>query len=242
MIKTRLRLIENGWSARYWLLCKVGVIIGLLFCILMFVFLYLEYRRGKIEQEIVESLLSKSPLGSADVDSQDSLCYRFYSILGISRPVNYIFLKGNQIHDNNLKELVSLPHLTLISIDQCPITDQGVKEIAKVQTLESLNLFFCDNITDVSLEYLGTAKSLEDLDISTNSKQLTGRSIHCLSELPNLEKLSLYSCVGVSDDAVESLSLLKHLVNLDIRGTLISKEGAKRLCSELPKTLILTDY
>ena len=85
-------------------------------------------------------------------------------------------------------------------------------------------------------------RSLEALDIGAFAPKITGHNIQSLSALPNLGTLNLVDCLEISDDAVEPLASLKHLDHLDIRGTSISEEGAKRLERALPNTMVLTDY
>lgn len=200
------------------------------------------YRQGRIEQDIVADLLSKSPAGAADVDIQPVWYGRLYQTLGIRRPFTSLFLDGDQLKDDDLEKLNALRHLTLLSLDRCVITDEGVKHIAKVRTLESLTLFGCDNITDNGIVLLSTIPSLSALGITaTQSDRISRRGIESLTAMAHLEILRLNGCTAISDDAVEPLSALTHLVNLDIRGTSITEEGANRLESGLPQTIILRD-
>ena len=241
MNDVRLQSKRRGWLSKRRLLWGVSGMAAGGMCILL-TLLYLAYRQGRIEQEVVAHLLSKSPGGSAHVDPLPTWRNRLYDLLGIPKPVTDLDLKGNQINDDDLARLVSLRNLQLLGIDQCPITDDGVKEVAKVGTLRHLSLFGCDGITGTSLTYLGTMKSLETLDITTFRVKITGRNIQNLSALPNLGTLNLVDCLEISDRAVEPLASLDHLDTLDIRGTSISEEGANRLRRALPNTIVLTDY
>ncbi len=236
-----LQTTKRQWLPKRRLLWAIGGIATGALCILL-VLLYLAYRQGRIEQEVVADLLSKSPGGSAHVDILPTWRNRLYELLGIPKPVTDLFLKGNQITDDNLAKLEYLQHLTLLSLDQCSITDKGIKEIGKLPGLEHLTLFYCNNITDASLNNLATMRSLTTLNISTDSNQVSGCNVYCLSALPNLGTLQLVGCLGISDDAVEPLASLNHLDHLDIRGTSISEEGANRLERALPNTMVLTDY
>lgn len=249
-VKTEARLEMNDvhlqpekrrWPPIRRLLWAIGGIAAGASCVLL-ALLYLAYGQGRIEQEVVADLLFKSPDGSAQVDILPTWRNRLYDLLGIPKPVTNLFLKGNQISDNDLAKLESLEHLDLLTIDQCPITDTGLREIAKVRTLTHLGLFGCDRITDMSLTYLGTMRSLETLDICTFRAKISGGGIHNLSALPNLGTLNLVDCLEISDNAVEPLASLNHLDTLDIRGTSISEEGANRLRRALPNTIVLTDY
>jgi len=240
MNDVRLQPKKRRWLPVRRLLLAIGGIGAGGLCILL-VLLYLAYRQGRIEQEVVADLLSKSPGGSAQVDILPTWRNRLYDLLGIPKPVTDLCLKGNQINDDDLARLESLQRLTSLSLDQCPITDDGIREIAKLRTLTHLNLFGCDDITDTSFTYLGTMRSLEMLDVAAFAPKITGRNIQSLSALPNLGTLNLVDCLEISEDAVQPLASLTHLDTLDIRGTSISEEGAKRLRRALPNTIVLAD-
>jgi hypothetical protein len=236
----RLQPNRRRWLSKRRLLWGVGGVAAGGLCILP-TLLYLAYRQGGIEQEVVADLLSKSPDGSAHVDALPTWRNRLYDLLGIPKPVTDLDLRGNRISDDDLARLESLHQLESLYLDECPITDNGVREIAKVRTLRYLDLSGCDDITDMSFTYLGTMRSLEMLDITAFPPKITGRNIQSLSALPNLGTLHLVCCLEISDDAVEPLASLNHLDTLDIRGTSISEEGTKRLRRALPNTIVLAD-
>ena len=125
-------------------------------------------------------------------------------------------------------------------MDQCGITDEGVRGIASLPTLTSLSLA-CPAVTDASLAYLESLKSLAGLNLYAPGKPILNRNIRCLSALPNLEILAVSDCDGISDDAVEALASLKHLRNLDICRTSISDQGQNAWLPQLPDTLIIAD-
>jgi len=209
-------------------------------CVVALVAFCLVQRRGPTEQEIVAKLLSKDPNAFIDVDGRPTWANSVREILGIPKPVTSVFLHGAQITDADLASLGGLSHLQLLTLEQCAITDEGVKEIAMLRTLEALTLGACP-ITDASLAHLGSLKSLASLNLYAPGKPISGCNIRCLSALPKLAILTLADCDEISDDVVEALASLKHLLNLDIRRTSISDEGARRLAIALPETLIIAD-
>lgn len=206
--------------------------------------LYRAYRQGCIEHQVVAELLSKSPRGAARVASPPPFpAWRdwLYEHLGIPKPVIDLDLTGPEITDKDLTRLKALRHLEILSIDSCPITDEGVREIVQLRTLRYLSISGPVNITDASFNYLGKIRSLEALSIAGFPPKITGRNIEKLSDLPNLAVLNLVCCLEISDQAVEGLTRLKQLRNLDIRGTPISEQGVRRLRRALPNTIILAD-
>jgi len=230
---------HNYGPKRRWLQA-VGGVLAVALCMVLVLLLSFAYWRAAIEEQVVAHFSSKAPATIIEVDERPCWLNRVYEILRIRKPVTGLHLKGSQISDRDLTKLKSLRNLECLSVDQCPISDQGVKEIAGLQTLTSLDFFYCQNITDRSLRYLGTMKSLDGLVITGG--RITGHNLQCLDGLMNLEVLDLFSCDGISDDAVESLASLTHLVELDIRGTSISEKGARRICRALPDTTVFTDY
>lgn len=215
-----------------------ATIVGMI-CILI-TFIYSAYRQAWIEQKVVAEFLSKSPGGQAKGDSLPTWRSRLCDLLCISRPVTKLSLEGKQINDDHLAKLKSLKYLKELSIDQCPITDDGVKEIAKVRTLTHLDLFGCNGVTDASLTHIKTMQSLSELYILSN--RISGHSFQKLSALQYLRELDLSGCSEISDNAVKPLGSLTQLVQLDIRYTAISEKGVEKLERALPNTMILSDY
>jgi hypothetical protein len=216
------------------------VVVGVCVVLLLIAFCIL-YRHGQTENEIVAKLLSKDPNGSFDVDHLPTWVNSVRGRIGIPNPVTDVILHGSQITDADLASLGGFSHLRSLSFDQCAITDEGVKWISRLRTLEHLSLGACPTITDTSLAYLRSLKSLASLNLYAPGKRISSCNICCLSALPKLDILAVADCDGISDDAVEALASLKRLRNLDIRGTSISDEGTKRLALALPETLIIAD-
>ncbi|MEJ5312502.1 MAG: hypothetical protein WHX52_22275 [Anaerolineae bacterium] len=207
--------------------------------------LYRAYRQGCLEHQVVAELLSKSPQGEARVGSPPSLSVWYNwvcEVFGIPKPIVYLTLTGPQINDGDLAQLTVLRHLENLTIDSCPITDDGVRKIAQLRTVRYLIFAGPVNITDASFNYLGTMRSLETLAICDFPPKITGRNVEKLRDLPNLAVLDLACCLKVSDQAIEGLTQLKQLKNLDIRCTSISEPGVRRLERGLPNTIILSDH
>ena len=75
--------------------------------------------------------------------------------------VNMLNLDLSKITDEGLKELAKLQELKYLSLVTTGITDEGLKEVAKLQNLNTLNLNGCEQITDMGLKELGKLKKLE---------------------------------------------------------------------------------
>ena len=231
-----LKANRQQWFSKYHML--FATVVGA-FSILFALF-FPVYWQARIEEKVVADLLSKSPNGEADVTLATTWRCRLCDLLRISRPVCDLTLKGSEINDNDLVKLQSLKSLEILTLVECPITDDGVREIAKVRTLTGLCLWGGNGLTDASLTYIQKMQSLADLCLMDS--EITGQGIQKLSALQNLSHLDLNGCFNLSDDAVKPLTSLTGLNQLDIRYISISKEGVREIERALPNTVIFADY
>ncbi len=99
---------------------------------------------------------------------------------------------------------LGLTNLNSINLSFCiNISDMGLKYLAKMGSLRDLNLRSCDNISDAGIAFLAEAGSpvLSTLDVSFCDK-ITDQSLDYISQgLFNLRSLSLSSC-HVSDEGI----------------------------------------
>lgn len=197
---------------------------------------YLGYREEHIERDVVAYLRLKDARAKVVDDYVPGWQYYFARLLR-GRRIHGIFLHGDGIDDASVDQLLRLDALQWLSLDDCAVTDAGMKKIARSHTIRSLALSNCNNISDDSLVYVEGLTELESLDVACN--RVTARNVNCLATLRKLGTLSLFGS-NITDEAIASLATLKQLDNtLDIRGTGISEEGAKRLQRELPNVLVL---
>ncbi|MCK4292049.1 MAG: hypothetical protein KAY65_02545 [Planctomycetes bacterium] len=156
--------------------------------------------------------------------------------------------------DRGLRALPRLSLLEDLSIGSIGVTDAGMSHIAKLTNLKRLHLFGCSAITDDGLANLMTLKSLTRLTLSytevtisgltqlgalPNLTDLTVRRIHRgnsildLSDLTNLEKLSLTfhrrSEDSFGDADLAGLSKLKRLKWLQIGPRQYTGQGLAHL-------------
>jgi Leucine-rich repeat (LRR) protein len=120
---------------------------------------------------------------------------------------------AEKVDDSYLKEIVEkYPNLKILNLKKCSqITDEGLKEIAKLKNLMLLNLGYC-NIT--SLEPLKDLTKLTYLNLY-DCYQIKYDGINHLKNLTNLTYLNLTYCPIVSYDQlkfiVENLRNLTYL-------------------------------
>ncbi|WP_341822228.1 leucine-rich repeat domain-containing protein [Wolbachia endosymbiont (group A) of Clivina fossor] len=128
-----------------------------------------------------------------------------------------------------IKELAKLKNLTSLDLSGDDVTDEGVKELAKLKNLTSLNLDR-NYITDEGVKELAKLKNLTSLDLS--GVRIGVKGIKELAKLKNLTSLSLLRCYGQKDDeCVKELAKLKNLISLDLNDNRIGGKGAKALAN-----------
>ncbi|XP_047530461.1 F-box/LRR-repeat protein 14-like isoform X1 [Vanessa atalanta] len=91
--------------------------------------------------------------------------------------------------------------------------------LARMKSLQELNISGCNRITDVSLTYAFSFKELRRLNLS-RCQQITVDGIkHLVKNCPSIEYLNLNDCYNLKDDAVvEIVKGLKRLQYLELRG------------------------
>ena len=116
-----------------------------------------------------------------------------------------------KLTDESLKHVsVGIPELRKINLSFCiSVTDTGLKSLAKLSSLEDLNLRSCDNVSDIGIGFLssedGCSGHLRALDVSFcgNITNAGIKSIAC--GLRGLRSLSMANCI-VTDDGLEKIS------------------------------------
>ena len=97
--------------------------------------------------------------------------------------ISDLYLDGSQITDEGLKDVAKLQHLERLDLSDTKITDAGLKEVAKLQKLKSLRLNDTE-ISDEGLKEVAKLKKLEKLDL--NFTQITDNGAAELQKaLPN---------------------------------------------------------
>jgi len=171
--------------------------------------------------------------------------------------VESLVLSSPAMHDSDLRILSAgpLPRLTRLGIWDTSISDEGLRNLAGLSRLESLDI--SETVIDGSgLRYL-TCERLKSLRLRrcknfglSGAKELArflelqdlwldGTSIDddCLVELLPLQRVVMLelSRTRVSDRGVESLAKLKSLRCLGTLNTAMTEEGMEWLHAQLPE-------
>jgi Leucine-rich repeat (LRR) protein len=122
-----------------------------------------------------------------------------------------LYLKGLQVTDAGLKELAGLKNLQSLDLGNTQVTDVGVKELGALKNLELLYLGRTQ-VTDVGLKGLLELENLESLNLV--GTPVTDEGLRNVGALQNLQSLHLSFCKRVTDAGVKELAGLKSLKTL----------------------------
>lgn len=123
----------------------------------------------------------------------------------------------------------SLPvDLSGVFLDATNVSDAAIEKLVKrCKKLKRVHLLACDNITDKTIDTLAALPLLEDLQIS--SKKLTARGIEKVGKFMGLVDLGFEGVDIVTDDGARTISQLKKLKKLYLRGTRVTATGIASL-------------
>jgi internalin A len=102
-----------------------------------------------------------------------------------------------------------------LSLDYTEVTDAGLKELAGLKQLQSLDIGRCKGVTDAGLKELAGLKQLQTLDLGLTP--VRGAGLKELAGLKQLQTLDLGEC-KVTDAGLKELASLKQLQTLRLRG------------------------
>ncbi|WP_353284774.1 leucine-rich repeat domain-containing protein [Wolbachia endosymbiont (group A) of Lasioglossum fulvicorne] len=131
----------------------------------------------------------------------------------------------------NISELVrflqSNTHITMLSLWNNKIGDEGAKALANLSNLETLELR-SNEMSDEGAKALAKLSKLERLDLSFNN--ISDEGTKALAKLSNLSSLELLGN-KIGDEGAKALAKLSKLKRLDLDGNKIGDEGAKALAN-----------
>lgn len=129
----------------------------------------------------------------------------------------------NPATDDCLLHLAHLTGLTSLDISRTDITDNGMKYIANLKSLESLEM--SNRVTDRGMVYVGQLTSLRRLYFNDDAgSQVTNRGMRHLANLKNLEELALTGD-RMGDACLAYIKDLPKLYYLFIRGRQFGDNG-----------------
>ena len=127
----------------------------------------------------------------------------------------------------NIELLAALPNIETVRLYETNATDDLVQKLRPLQKLKSLDLGFCQRLTDAAVSEIVRHRHLEFLNLGF-CLQITGKGFSQLSQLKELKILNL-SVTSLTDESLASLTSIKTLTSLDIDNTRITDDGVESL-------------
>lgn len=144
-------------------------------------------------------------------------------------------LSGSKVGDEGLALLKGLHELRALDVEDCPVTDAGLKHVPAT-SLERLNIART-RVTIASIDHLATLPQL--YDISLGGPAVTDEWLKRLP--PSIQNLTLVDS-KVTNTGLQHLKSLKSLSMLTVKGNKgITPAGTGAIKQAFPK-LLVTDY
>lgn len=127
--------------------------------------------------------------------------------------IRYLALTGTPITDKSIPILLRMKKLEKLEIGDTEMTDKGLEELSKSKTINHLEINLGRKLSNEGIKNINEMTQLKILEI-TGSKMITGACLKDLSNLENLEQLSI-RCLKVEDQDLDGLAKFTRLYQLD---------------------------
>lgn len=180
-----------------------------------------------LPDDAIESLVGLKQLRSMDLSHCTTLSTAGLCALSALSGLKILVLNSTQADDKVLQVLCASLALEQLCLDDCLITNTGLRALASQRSLWSLDLNGCNNITD--LEPVATLKSLQKLGLC-ECYNISDQSLTHLSDLVLLQELDLCN-TDVSEGGLSALHRLPSLRVLDLGEQPLSGVGLRAIGS-----------
>ena len=155
----------------------------------------------------------------------------------LAKVTNVDLRNWSQITDEGLKDVAKLQNLTHLQFYRTKITDAGLKELAKLQKLTHLELNGSQQaFTDAGLKELAKLQNLTNLNLQ-HATQITDTGLKEVAKLQNLTHLNLRS-TKITDEGLKEVAKLQQLIHLNLISAHVTEAGVAELKKALPKCSI----
>jgi len=125
--------------------------------------------------------------------------------------------------DRGVQYLASLPSLKVLWLESPRVSEESLRHLAQIQSLERLCVPWLDRITDRSLAYLTSMPKLKALGVGDAVSADAG--VAKLASLANLEVLALKGGRTLTDKGLTPLTAMPRLHALQIYNSRITEQG-----------------
>jgi len=138
-----------------------------------------------------------------------------------------LVLWGAEIHNAGAKHLVSLTHLSRLTLEKTSIQDDLFKDLKALENLTVLNLRRNSFLTDKALESIKDYPRLLELRILFNL--FTNEGMASVGQMSKLKVLDIRACPKIGDPGLAHLKDLVNLRSLKLRNASVTDAGLANL-------------
>lgn len=143
------------------------------------------------------------------------VCKKWYEASKTVRWLSLFQVAPQNINLQGLSTLVAMRHLNFANNCWRVFTDQWLESVLSLTSLVSLNLYGCDELTDIGLLTIASLTTLQELDVGA-CYMITDEGLNALYPLALLRKLSLPKCRKISDGGIRVVRFFRQLVFLSV--------------------------
>jgi hypothetical protein len=179
----------------------------------------------KLEQEIAALLSKPNEFPDGKPHEEEVVINDFPVKEAINKQHKIFYNGGSSPMKLTSEELAKITKLDLGFFKKTPkeiITDAGLKDVAKLKNLKSLDLGGT-RITDLGLKDVAKLQKLEDLDLS--STKITTAGLREVAKLKNLTSLDLMHNLRINDASMKEVAKMQQLTSLTFGYTRVTNRG-----------------
>jgi hypothetical protein len=138
-----------------------------------------------------------------------------------------------------LAHLEALPQLEAVRLGGCRVDDEAPRALAKIKTLQKVDLFHTARVTDEGVAALQALPNLKIVILGPQfTPRITDRSLEILSHIPTIEEINVTGTWLTYDDGFVHLKKLANLKALKLKDVFAEEKDVARLKAELPKLAV----
>ncbi len=151
--------------------------------------------------------------------------------------INFFVMSAqtSELDDAMLEGLANLRSVNSLNLRGTPIGDAGVEKLSGMPSLKLLYLH-ATRISDDALAHIAKLSTLEHLDIGYNFK-ITDAGLARLTALPNISGINLFA-TGITDAALDHLAQVKTFRYIELKNGNLSAAAIEKLQGALPEAKI----
>ena len=123
--------------------------------------------------------------------------------------------RSTAVTDDGIERLAASGSLVAVLMQDFAITNAAGPALARIGTLESLEIFRCQGFGSDGVRALAPLKKLGRLTLR-DLPEVSDTGLAVLADLPALERLTLHELASVGDDGLRNLGTVTGLESLDI--------------------------